>query len=402
MTASSSPTQVFFSYAFRPFFLLVSVYAVFAIGGWALHQWGLWSWRGSIPAYVRHGHEMMFGYAGGAIAGFLLTAVATWTSRPAVSAVPLMGLCIVWIAARIGTFIPTPTGFAIWSVASLLFWAALAGLMAREVVAARNSRNYKVLPLLAAFLGAEIAFFSAASENLERMEMCLRTGLFVVIGMIILVGGRIIPAFTQNWLRLNRPEITVPLPAFGTFDLASVVIATAFAVGFIVWPTSSWTGVLGVLAALLHTWRLLRWRGWLVWREPLLSVLHVGYGWIPVGFGLLALSSLGRSAFFDAGIHALTYGGMGTLILGVAARVALGHTGRELQAFPAMTVAFGLITLGTLLRLLWILAPGFIALSVLLWMASYIIFLVQYTPILLSPRVQSRARKYGFEVTGRV
>ncbi len=342
-----------------------------------------------MPAYVRHGHEMLFGYAGGAIAGFLLTAVATWTSRPAVSALPLMGLCIAWAAARIGAFIPASTGFAVWSGASLLFWAVLAGLMAREVLAARNSRNYKVLPLLAAFLGTEIAFFSAPSENLQRLELCLRTGLFLVVGMIFLVGGRIIPAFTQNWLRINRPEIPFQLPAFGTFDLASVLIAMAFAAGFIVWPTSGWSGVLGLSAALLHGWRLLRWRGWLAGREPLLWVLHVGYGWIPVGFGLLGLSCLGQSAFFDAGIHALTYGAMGTLILGVAARVALGHTGRALQSFPAMTFAFGLITLGTLLRLFGALGQGFIALSVLLWMASYLIFLVQYTPILLSPREQS-------------
>ncbi|WP_045227236.1 NnrS family protein [Methyloterricola oryzae] len=389
MAASCSPTQVFFSYAFRPFFLLVSVYAVLAIGGWALNQWGLWSWPDSMPAYIRHGHEMLFGYAGGAIAGFLLTAVATWTSRPAVSAEPLLGLCIVWITARIGAFIPTPTGFAFWSVASLLFWVALAGLIAREVLAARNIRNYKVLPLSAAFLGAEIAFFSAASEDPERLEMCLRTGLFLVIGMIFLVGGRIIPAFTQNWLRLNRTEINVQLPAFGLFDLASVLIATAFAVAFIVWPTSIWTGTLGLLAALLHAWRLLRWRGWLAGREPLLWVLHMGYGWIPVGFGLLGLSCLGWQSFFDAGIHALTYGAMGTLILGVAARVALGHTGRALQAYPAMTFAFGLITLGTLLRLFGALGQGLITLSVLLWMASYLIFLVQYAPILLGPRVST-------------
>jgi uncharacterized protein involved in response to NO len=389
MAASSSPIQVFFSYAFRPFFLLISVYAVLAIGGWALHQWELWSWRGSLSAYVRHGHEMLFGYAGGAIAGFLLTAVATWTRRPAVSAVPLMGLCSLWVAARIGAFVPTPAGFTLWSVASLLFWAALVGLMAREVVAARNIRNYKVLPLLAAFLGTEIAFFSASLEDLERLEICLRTGLFLVIGMIFLVGGRIIPAFTQNWLKRNRPEVTVQLPAFGTLDWASVLIAMAFAAGFIVWPTSNWTGILGLSAALLHAWRLLRWRGWLAWREPLLWVLHLGYGWIPVGFGLLGLSSLGQSVLFDAGIHALTYGAMGTLILGVAARVALGHTGRALQAFPAMTFAFGLITLGALLRLFGILAQGLIALSVLLWIASYLIFLLQYTPILLSPREQS-------------
>jgi uncharacterized protein involved in response to NO len=385
----SARLQILFSYAFRPFFLLTAGYAALAIAGWGLHQWGGGGWPDDLPAYVRHGHEMLFGYAGGAMAGFLLTAVATWTNRPAVAGAPLMGLVVVWLAARLGAFIPSSTGFVLWSLASPLFWAALAGIMTREIVAARNTRNYKALLLLLAFLCTEGVFFATPSDDLERLEMCLRTGLFLVIGMILLVGGRIIPAFTQNWLRLNRPQVTVQLPAFDSFDLASVVIAAAFAVGFIISPASGLTGGLGLLAALTHGVRLARWQGWLAWREPLLWVLHVGYGWLPVGFALLGLSSLGWPAFFDAGIHALTYGGVGTLILGVAARVALGHTGRALQAFPAMRIAFLLITLGTLLRLLGPLGNAFLLLSVLLWIVSYLLFLLQYAPILLTPRVRS-------------
>jgi uncharacterized protein involved in response to NO len=149
------------------------------------------------------------------------------------------------------------------------------------------------------------------------------------------------------------------------------------------------TGWLGILAAGAQCLRLARWRGWLAWQEPLLWVLHVGYAWIPIGFGLLGVSILGTPSLFDAGIHALTYGAIGTLILGVAARVALGHTGRALQAFASMKIAFGLMTLGTLLRLLAPLGNGFITASILTWMGSYLIFLVQYTPILLAPRIRS-------------
>ncbi|HUL13424.1 MAG TPA: NnrS family protein [Methylococcaceae bacterium] len=389
MMMTNALLKTLFSYAFRPFFLLTAGYAVLMIAGWGLHQGGVLAWSDSLPAHVRHGHEMLFGYAGGAIAGFLLTAVATWTNRPAISGPALIGLCVIWIIARLAAFIPHDSGLVLWGVASIVFWAGLSALMTREVIAVHNTRNYKVLALLLAIMATEAEFFGSVPDDLALLETCLRTGLFLVIGMISLIGGRIIPAFTQNWLKLNRPQIATQLPAFGRFDLASVVITTAFAVGFIVWPTFRLTGWLGILAAGAQCLRLARWRGWLAWQEPLLWVLHVGYAWIPIGFGLLGVSILGTPSLFDAGIHALTYGAIGTLILGVAARVALGHTGRALQAFASMKIAFGLMTLGTLLRLLAPLGNGFITASILTWMGSYLIFLVQYTPILLAPRIRS-------------
>ena len=393
MLSKSCRNGILFSYAFRPFFLLTGAFAVLIAAAWGLFLGGALPWPDALPASYRHGHEMIFGFAGGAIAGFLLTAVATWTQRPPVSGPLLQMLCALWLAARITAFLPGALGQSLWAVAGLSFWGGLVGLMAREVYAARSERNYKVPVLLAGFLLAEVFFFVSAAkgaEGADGMQASLHLGLFLVLGMISLVGGRIIPAFTQNWLRTRRPEIAVQLPAFDRFDLGAVVALALFGAAFILWPQAWPTGVLGLLAALLHGLRLFRWRGWLVLREPLLWVLHLGFAWLPVGFALLGAGILSEShGVWDSGLHALGYGAIGTLILGVAARVALGHSGRPLHAYPTMTAAFGLLTAGTVLRLMAEAGEGTMSLSVLLWIGAYALFLVQYTPILLSSRLRA-------------
>lgn len=383
-------SEVIFSYAFRPFFLLVGAYALLMLLAWASYLSGVIGWPDGLLPRIRHGHEMIFGFAGGAIAGFLLTAVATWTNRPPVSGPALMALCAVWATARLGGFSPGAFGWVVWGLSSLLFWGGLLALMSWEIITVRNDRNYKALALLAIFLITEATFFMSAGGNIDLQEGCLRMGIFLLLGMIILVGGRIIPAFTQNWLRQHRPELTVQLPSLDTTDKAAVVVTGVFAVGFVIWPMSAVTGALGLLAALAQAWRLSRWQGWLASREPLLWVLHLGFAWIPIGFVILGISSLGNPSLWESGIHALTYGAVGTLILGVAARVALGHTGRPLQSFPLMTLAFVLVTIGTVCRILA--QPGhgsWMTLSVALWLAAYGLFLIQYLPFLLTPKIRN-------------
>lgn len=384
------PSMLIFSHAFRPFFLLMGLYALLAAAAWWLQLGQILAWPTEPPARLRHGHEMLFGYAGAAIAGFLLTAVATWTNRPALAGIRLAGLCGFWLAARIGASLTGNGGFALWALGSGLFWFWLTLLMAREVLAARNVRNYKIPGVLAAFGLTELVFFLAGPGQPMLMEAALRAGLFLVIGMILLVGGRIIPNFTQNWLKLQGREPNHRLPAFDRFDLVAVSVTVAFAVAYTVWPMTVATGGLGLAAALLQAVRLLRWQGWLTWREPLLWILHVGYAWIPMGLALLGLAALGQPLWRDAGLHALTYGAIGTMILGVAARVALGHTGRPLTAAPGMTLAFGLITLGATLRVFALAGSEAMMLSLPLWLAAYGLFLIHYLPILLAPRVDAR------------
>lgn len=381
--------QILFSYAFRPFFLLVGGYAALIGLAWWLHLEGLLIWSGELPAKARHGHEMLFGFAGGAIAGFLLTAVATWTRRPAVSGTVLVLLGAVWLLARLSAFLPGPAGWSLWALASLSFWACLLALMAREVFTSRNTRNYKVLLLLLGFLAAETVFFARGREDFGLAEAGLRAGLFLILGMISLVGGRIIPAFTQNWLNLRQPGRAPQLPAFDRHDQLSIAAMAAFALGHVLWPSAALTGVLGVVAGMVQLLRGLRWRGWLTLREPLLWILHLGFAWVAVGFLLLGLAALGWPRLHDAGLHALTYGAIGTLILGVAARVALGHTGRPLQASGAITLAFWLLTLGTLLRMLAAAGGFLMTASIACWTAAFGLFLWRYTPVLLAPRVDA-------------
>jgi uncharacterized protein involved in response to NO len=382
--------KLLMSYAFRPFFLLAGLLALLGIAGWWLLLAHGVDGSANLPPRLRHGHEMLSGFAGAAIAGFLLTAVATWTQRPAVAGARLAALCGLWIAARLGAVLPGEAGYLLWALGSGLFWLWLTVLMAGEVLPARNTRNYKVPAVLAAFVAAEAVFFLAGSGQLALKEAALRAGLMLIIGLIQLVGGRIIPNFTLNWLKQHRPETAIRMPAFDQWDFGAVIVTALFAAGFVLRPLDLFTGWLGLASGLSQAMRLARWQGWRTGREPLLWVLHVGYGWIPVGLMLLGLAALGQPLWLDAGIHALTVGAIGTLVLGVMARVALGHTGRPLVATSDMTLAFVLITLGAALRVFAPAGHPAMLWSMPLWLAAYALFLFRYTPILLAPRADAR------------
>lgn len=330
-----------------------------------------------------HGHEMLFGFGGAAIAGFLLTAVATWTRRPLIAGMPLQVLVFVWLLGRLGLFLPNPIGWRIWGTFSVLFWFLFCAFLAREIHVSRNTRNYKVLLLIFALACTDVVFFTG---SLEISESCLNAGLFLIINVIMLVAGRIIPAFTNNWLNLNRPELTFRLSSFGTIDLIAVVATNIFAAGFVIQPLGQVTAGLGMMAAVLQVLRILRWRGWVVRQEPLLWILHVGYSWIPIGIGLLAMAGLSSEPRLSGeGIHALTYGAIGTLILGVSARVALGHSGRSLIAFPIIRIAFLLMSVGAIFRVT--LPPTLVGMSfsVALWILSMSLFILRYWRILSQP-----------------
>ena len=381
-----APSTTLWSMAFRPFFLLGTAYSILALLAWGLLISGVIPWNGKLSARMMHAHEMLFGFCGAAIAGFLLTAVATWTQRPPISGRALQWLVGFWVFARLGTLVTGASGILPWAVSSLAFWSLLGLLMAREVANGQNRRNDKVIPLIAGFTLLEGLFFfgSEATANAS-----LRAGLFLIINMIMLVAGRIIPSFTNNWLHLNRRDIAFRLKAFDHFDLLAIGVTNIFAVFFILEPEQEHSAYFGMAAALLQFGRVLRWRGWITRSEPLLSILHLGYSWIPVGLGLLGASHFLGHRAYDAGIHALTFGAIGTLILGISARVALGHTGRRLAAFPIIRVAFILMTLGAFLRVA--LPQGEMSLhgAIGLWVLAYGLFIFRYTPILLEKSQRS-------------
>lgn len=373
------------SMAFRPFFLLLGVHAVLIIGFWGAYLAGILEWPANLSPRVRHGHEMLFGFGGAAVAGFVLTAVATWTRRAPVAGRPLLILAGLWSTARLVAFLPGGIGLGLWGAASLGFWLGVTALLARELWAAADRRNYKVLLLLGVFPLAEATCFTGIGAGNEALaETALRAALMGLLGLIVLVGGRIIPAFTRNWLDRNRPEFAPGVPGFAGFDLASVLVLAVFAVGFTLWPEAPTTGWVGLSAAFLQLVRVSRWRGWRVVREPMLWVLHLGYAWLPAGLALLGLAALGRGLGFDAGLHALAYGAIGTMILGVAARVARGHSGRPLRAGRVLTAAILLVTVGAVVRVLTP-AGADLNTAVWLWIGAYALFLIDTVPILLAP-----------------
>lgn len=372
------------SAGFRPFYLATAL--------WSAAMVPLWVWvyagAGGLRIDVAwHAHEMLFGYLGGIIAGFLLTAVPNWTGRLPVTGAPLATLFGLWCLGRVAMF--APDGMARWL--DCLFLIVFAGVIWREILAGANWRNLPVAVMVSLLALANVAF------HLGETQMTIRLALGVVLTLIALIGGRIIPSFTTNWLK--KAGMAIMPPAFNRRDLV-VVVATAAAL--LVWallPDALWSGAFLLVAGLLNGWRLSRWRGFATLKEPLLWILHAGYLWLVAGLLLLGLSVVGQS--FDAvaaistqaGIHALTAGAIGVMTLAVMTRSSLGHTGRALTAdLPTLTV-YILVNLAAAVRVIAALAqPVYFSgliLSAGLWMLAFLAFAGVYGPKLLTPRARA-------------
>ena len=387
--------SVLFSYAFRPLFLLATLYAVLLVPLWVA------SWLGYLPMPSMlgtpswwHAHEMIFGFAGAAIGGFALTAVATWTKRPPVAGAPLMILSALWLLARVFFAQPFPGLLVPAIIADLGYYLLLFVLMSREVIGARNQRNYKVLGILALLGASNALFFWAMMRNSIWTMPALLAGLWLVVLLINLIGGRIIPGFTRNWLKRRMTEQSSPPlrlpPAFDRFDLLTSVLIGAFGVLHVVGASSRWTAILGLLTSVLLFVRLTRWQGVHGGGEPLVWVLHVAFAWIPLGILLLTFAELDFLPR-TAGIHALTSGAITTMILAVASRAALGHTGRPLESHPVLTAAYVLVTVAAICRVAATVGPGarpLLVCSALAWFLGFACFTWRYVPILTQPRLQ--------------
>ncbi|HSR72139.1 MAG TPA: NnrS family protein, partial [Kiloniellales bacterium] len=333
---------------FRPFFLLAGLWAALAVPLWLAVLTGRVVLPTAFDPLTWHGHEMLFGFAQAAIAGFLLTAVPNWTGRMPIQGPPLGALALLFVAGRIAVAWSAAIGPGAAAIIDLAFPLVLLAALAREICAGRNWRN---LPMLGA-----LGLISAANglTHLEALgwagtaPLGLRLGTAIIIVLIGLVGGRIIPSFTRNWLaKRSAPR----LPAsFGRFDRAAVA-ATVTALA--VWAFApDWPGVppLVALAAVMNALRLARWQGHRTLAEPLVTVLHLGFLWIPVGLALMALAPFAAALSPSAALHALTGGAIATMILAVSTRATLGHTGRALHAERRTTAIYGLVTVAAAAR----------------------------------------------------
>ncbi|MFA9411939.1 MAG: NnrS family protein [Deltaproteobacteria bacterium] len=386
---------VLFTYAFRPLFLLATLYALAVVPVWAA------AWLGYLPMPTSlgtpswwHAHEMIYGFAWAAIGGFALTAVATWTKRPPVAGAPLMILSALWVTARVLFVLPSPSLLPPAIAADLGYGLLLFVLMSREVIAARSQRNYTVLVILGLLPVTDALFFWGMTQNASWTMTALFAGLWLVVMLINLIGGRVIPGFTRNWLKRQlveqkREPATLP-PTFDRFDLFTTSLMVAFAVLHLLGAPSRWIAVLGLLTSVMLFIRLTRWQGIHTGSEPLVWVLHVAFSWLPLGFLFLAFAELGLLPR-TAGIHALTSGAITTMIIAIAGRAALGHTGRPLESHPVLTAAYVLITAAAICRVAATVGPearALLALSAVAWFLGFVCFAWRYVPILTQGKVQ--------------
>jgi uncharacterized protein involved in response to NO len=380
---------ILFSYAFRPLFLLATLYAIAVVPLWAA------AWLGYLPMPTSlgtpswwHAHEMIHGFAGAAIGGFALTAVAAWTKRSPVAGAPLMILSALWVIARVLFTLPFPVLLAPAIAADLGYGALLFVLMSREVISVRSQRNYKVLLILGLLPLSNAFFFLGMTRNAPWTTTALYAGLWLLVMLINLIGGRVIPGFTRNWLKRQlaeqkREPATLP-PVFDRFDLLTTCLMVAFAILHLLGAPSRWLAIIGLITSVLLFIRLTRWQGMHTGSEPLVWVLHVAFSWLPLGFLLLASAAAGLLPQ-TAGIHALTSGAITTMIIAIAGRAALGHTGRALESHPVLTAAYVLITVAAICRVAATIGPGgrpLLAASAMAWFMGFVCFAWRYIPIL--------------------
>lgn len=378
---------------FRPFFFGGAAWGLIALTLWLFALAGAAALPTHFDPLAWHRHEMLFGFVGAVVAGFLLTAIPNWTGRLPIAGKPLAALFGLWAAARMAVLFSGTIG-ALPAALDVGFFAVLAGVAAREVLAAKN-RNLPVVGIVL-LLGLACALdHGAASGLLSQPDSGWQAGAAVIVLLISLIGGRITPSFTRNWMA--KQGITRGLPQQpGRFDLLAIAMTAASMLAWIVLEPGAASAGLLAAAGVLQAARLARWGGWRTVRDPLVLILHVGYAWVPAGLLLLALSEAGQAVPQSAAVHAITAGAMATMILAVMTRATLGHTGRTLKAGSATIGIFALVTAGAVLRVGAALGQldytlGMRA-SALTWGAALLLFLFAYGPILWRARVEERAR----------
>lgn len=373
-----------FSYGFRPFFLGGAAWAALAMALWIAALPGAAAPGGAYGAANWHMHEMLFGFASAVLTGFLMTAVPNWTGRMPVSGRPLMALAGLWLAGRLAlTFPPGP----LWPAVLLeaLFLPVMAAVFLREIAAGRKWRDLKVVGLLAVIAAANIGFHALVLSGADPRPAA-RAAVAAFVLLILIVGGRLVPSFTRNWLARHRPG---PVPApMDRFDAQSIAVS---AVALILWsaaPDGQVTAFVALVAAALNLTRLARWRGWRAAAEPMVWALHVGWLMVPLGFAAVGLGALGVMSA-GAALHVFAVGAIGGEMLAVMTRAARSHTGRATEAVgPVTAAAFVLIAGSAVLRAAADLVAHdpLVAAAGMAWIAAFSLYLVEHAPMLLSPR----------------
>jgi uncharacterized protein involved in response to NO len=376
--------------AFRPFFLAAGLMGALAVLAWVLMLLrGAQLFDSDLGPFGWHGHEMLFGFTGAVLAGFLLTAVSNWTGRATLSGWPLAALLLLWCAGRAaaayGARLPAPVP----PLVDAAFFAALAAATGRAIVAARSWRNLP-FPILVALLGACDVIFHLAmkgSVSVDMMARAMSVAVASIALVIVLFGGRIVPMFTKN-------ATGAAVRARGWVDRLGVAALVALIAAGAVAPGHAAGHWIAIAAGAVNAARLWGWGGSRTLGRPILWILHAA--WLLLSLGLLLLGASGLTAHVPASAarHLLFVGGFATMMLGMMARVSLGHTGRELRASIPVAVAFALILVATAARVgAALLLSHYVTLvwtAAIAWTAAFALFAIYYAPILLSPRADGK------------
>ncbi|MCW5724026.1 MAG: NnrS family protein [Maricaulaceae bacterium] len=366
---------------FRPFFLGGALLAAVSVPLWALAFYGHAGEAAGLATRHGHVHEMLFGYLAAIIAGFALTAIPNWTGRLPVAGWPLLALFALWLLGRGHVFAPEA---AIWLAADLAFFFVFALIAAAEIVSGRNWRNLPVVGLLAAFAAAHALAHVPGVEAYGE-----RAALGAAACLIGLIGGRITPSFTRNWLtQMGLPTRPAPVAGFDRLALIALLLALG---SWVLVPDTALAGSFLVIAGMMHVARLARWRGWVSASEPMVWSLHAGYAWLAAGLLLLGVSILSPGWVpYAAGMHALAAGAVGAMTLAVMTRASRGHTGRSRAAGPATTAIYLLVHAGALARVFAAFAPPgadiWLIAGAGLWSGAFALFVIVYAPMLSGPR----------------
>lgn len=381
-----------FAYGFRPLFLVAGLAAAVLVPLWvATLAFGLPlepRWGGALW----HGHEMLFGFVAAAIGGFLLTAVPSWTGQRGFGGAPLIAVTALWLAGRLAPF--APHGVSIWWIAlvDLAYLPAIAAMIAPPLFRTKN-RNRVLLLVLGALTFVNAAFHCyAARGDAAAATHSLALGVDLVVVLTAIIGGRIVPAFTNGGLR--GLGVTVR-PALPWLEYLAIGATVAMLPVDWQWPGSTLAAIVALVAGAAHAVRAARWAPLRTGSVPLVWILHVGYAWIPLGLllkGVALLTGAGFAAFWQ---HALTAGALATMIFAVMTRASLGHTGRELTVGTPIVVAYVLLAAGALVRVFGA-STGLdyalvLAAAATLWSAAFVVFVAVYAPILTGPRADGRA-----------
>jgi uncharacterized protein involved in response to NO len=378
------------SYGFRPFFLFGAIYAGLIVLTWLPMFYGELELRTAFALIDWHVHELLYGFLPAVVTGFLLTAIPNWTGRLPIQGLPLLTLVAVWLAGRVAVTLSAEIGWLPATIIDVSFLAMVIAAVAREIVAGSNWRNLKIVGMVALLLAGNIAFHLEAHIH-GSAEYGVRIGIAAMVLLIAVIGGRIIPSFTRNWLVRENPG-RLPVP-FARFDVVVIGISAVTLALWVAQPFGRPTAAALAIAGVLHIMRLVRWAGDRTWRDRLVLILHVGHTFVPVGFLLTSAAALDIAAA-SAGVHAWTVGAGGTMTLAVMTRASLGHTGNALAASPVTQAVYAAIVIAALARICASLEPAWseplLSISALAWIAAFFGFAGCYGPLLVGTPPRAR------------